>query len=737
MGIAAGTRRTDSAPDRYTRQAGGDPDLAVVQTHGQPLDRQVARLPGVASARSQVFVASFLVSPVDGRPILEPSSFAGDDRFVGTRIVDGRLTDPAEPDEFTVNGPMASLLRQRLGSEVGDRFQVISYDQAQVAAKFETIEKPAVPPFTAILVGVTEAPSEFDDRTPAMVFSRSFLRAHPEVGVVQTLIVAQLDGIDPPNVMEALRRLPNGGDAYAIDFPVVSESARRAVHFQVTALWLVTAVSVLAAAVVTIQVTSRALAIGEPERRSLRALGWRQADFGLERAVEGALLAVFAAPVAASVGYVLTSTFPLGVLEFFEPDPGARADWLVMAVGTIVLTIVLVATGAAVGARRTRTSVVRTSRRGVASWVSERGAGMPLTVGARFALSYGHTSRASLAAGAIGLAGLVGSVIVGVTLVRVVERPERWGVNYDGLFGNPYTETETDIVTPVLDNPDVVAASGVHIGSITINGSETATIGFDNAKGSLVPTVLEGRAPSGAGEIGIGAEVARRIDVDVGDTVEVAGVSGRARDLAVVGIVATPDSAGNGAAVPFESYRAMNPGATRHLLLVDFRDGAPASAVDAIARTNFTPPGALPTPSTVRALERVTAAPFLLSMVLALILISGSAYVLASSFRARRRDFAVLRALGSNGRQLRAIVHWQASFAAAMIATIGVPLGIVLGRQVVSILTSTVGVVPGANLGILGLAGTVCIPLLIANTLALVPGRRAAGVGVAPLSLRQ
>lgn len=735
MGIAAGARRTASAPDRYTGRSGGDPELVILQSQGQPFDREIARLPGVASVRSQVFVASFLASPVDGQPLLEPNSFAGDDQWVGTRLVDGRFTDPANPDEFTVNGPMAAVLRERFGTEVGDQFQVVSYDRAQLAAKFSTIDKPAVPPFTATLVGITESPAEFDFPAPVIVFPRSFLQGHPDVAVVATQIVVELDGAERADVMDAVHRLENGRDAYALDLPVVSQSARRAVRFQVTALWLVAALSLLAAAVVAIQVTSRALVIGESERRSMRALGWRQLDFAVERAIEGGLLAVVAWPLAALVAWTLTSLFPLGVFRLFEPDAGARPDWAVTTVGVVAVTALLVATGAATGARSPRVPLVRRHREGAASWLSGWGAGMPLTVGARFVASNGYRSRASLVTGALGLAGLVGSLVVGLTLVRVVERPERWGVNYDGFFGNPYTEADADIVTPVLDNPDVVAASGVHIGSITINGSETATIGFDNAKGSLVPTVLDGRAPSRATEIGIGAEVARRLDVGIGDTVRVAGASDDALELVVAGIVVTPDSAGNGAAVPFEAYRRINPGATRNVLLVDFRDGAPATIVDEIAGDNYTPPGALPVPSTVRALERVTAAPFLLGLVLALVLVSGSAYVLASSFRARRRDLAILRVLGSTPRQLRAVVHWQSSLGAAALAAIGVPLGIGLGHRVVSLLTGALGVVPGVDLGILLLACTFCGPILVANVLALLPGRRAGRIGVAELSL--
>ena len=104
------------------------------------------------------------------------------------------------------------------------------------------------------------------------------------------------------------------------------------------------------------------------------------------------------------------------------------------------------------------------------------------------------------------------------------------------------------------------AVTGANFGSVTINGSDTATVGFDSAKGGLAPTVLEGRDPRGDDEIGIGAEVARRLDVGIGDTVEAVGSSGEPHPLTVVGIVVTPDSAGNGAAMTFEGFQAIEPG---------------------------------------------------------------------------------------------------------------------------------------------------------------------------------
>lgn len=675
MGLAAGTRRTGSAPDRYTARAGGDPDLVITQLSGPPLTAEVAKIDGVAEVGSIAFVTSFLVSPSDGSPVLEPNPFAGDNRLVGARVVEGRLPDPAAPDEFTVNRTFFAWLEERFGTHVGDLFQVASFDQQQLAANaFVNGDPPAEPLFAATLVGITETPSDFDDPSLSMVFSKSFLSAHPTVGVVQTIIAAQLEpGTDPTTVMDAVHRMPSGADAYAVPSRIVSADARRAVRFQVTALWLVTAVTVIAAAVVVLQVIGRMFSGADDERPSLVAIGWRRKELATERAIEAALAILLAAPFAAFICFALTALFPLGVLSTFEPELGPRMDWTVALYGLIAATAIAVISAALAGRRL---PVAETQRRvgRFAGFLAAGGAGMSLATGARFMASgpRGRRTLRSFAAGAIGLAAVVASGVVGLSLTAVVDHPARWGVNYDRLFGNPFVATETDIVTPVIDNPDVAALTGASFGSLTINGHGTATFAVDAVRGDLQPTTLKGRPPSTEDEIGLGAEVARRLGVSVGEDVEVVGPTGTTRQLRVVGIVVTPDSAGNGAAMTFDGYAALSPTATENVLLIDFREGAPAGAADTLAAANFSPPDALVTPTSVRALQRVTAAPLMLAIVLTVLLIVACAYLLAASVRARRRDLAVLRALGSDQRQLRAIIHWHATLVAASVLLVGV-----------------------------------------------------------------
>ncbi len=728
IGIVAGTVRTASAPTRYTSAFGGDPDLTITQQSGQSLRNQVAQLPGVESLQSFVFVTAFLVAPTDGSLIFDPNPFAGDAEAVGSRVVDGRFPDPTNPDEFVVNGQFWDSLRQNYGTNLGDVFSVRSYSQSQVDANFDSAADPTGPTFSATLVGVTESPSEFDEPSQQLVFSPAFLDVHSDVGVVQSLIAVHLRGdVDPASIMDSVRTLDGGADAYAVPTRIVSSSARRAVAFQTNSLWFVSALTILAAAGVIAQVVARTLRIDESERQSMLALGWRNSDLAAERSLEGLIAAVVAAPVAGAVAYAITGFFPIGLLGLFEPDPGVRMDWLVVLAGIAAITTLVVVTAVVVGHSRPRRYVAK-SPTGLATLLATSGAAVPLTVGSRFATSgvRGRSSWLSLCAGGLLVAGVVGSAVVGMSLNDIVNHPPRWGVDYQSLFGNPYIYAQDDIIGPIADSPDVEAVTGANIGSVTINGSDTATVGFDQVKGAIAPVVIAGRLPLLDGEIGIGAEVQRRIGVGIGDTVEVAGASGEPTQFTVVGTVVTPDSAGNGAAMIFDSFAALNPTATKNLALVNFRDGAPESSITKVSEITYSPPGNLETPTSIRALERVTAAPYLLAIVFVFLAVMGCAYLLTTSTRSRRRDFSILRALGSETSQLRAIVHWHAMVAGVIALAVGIPVGIIGGRLVVSLMTDALGIVPGARVSLLAVIVVAGTTLALANALALLPARRAA-----------
>jgi ABC-type antimicrobial peptide transport system permease subunit len=81
----------------------------------------------------------------------------------------------------------------------------------------------------------------------------------------------------------------------------------------------------------------------------------------------------------------------------------------------------------------------------------------------------------------------------------------------------------------------------------------------------------------------------------------------------------------------------------------------------------------------------------------------------------------LLKALGFVNRQIVASVAWQATALVAVGIVVGVPLGIVLGRQVWSTFANNLGVVPVPVVQPLLLAAIVLGILVVANLLAMAP----------------
>jgi hypothetical protein len=118
--------------------------------------------------------------------------------------------------------------------------------------------------------------------------------------------------------------------------------------------------------------------------------------------------------------------------------------------------------------------------------------------------------------------------------------------------------------------------------------------------------------------------------------------------------------------------------------------------------------------------------PIILASGLALGAIVALAMTLAATVRRRRRDLALLKALGFTHRQLRACVAWQATVAAAVGAVIGVPVGIALGRQLWILFARSIYAVPEPTVPPLAVILVVFGALLLANLAAALPGRIAA-----------
>ncbi|MGI9031098.1 MAG: FtsX-like permease family protein [Ilumatobacteraceae bacterium] len=726
LALVAGARRTGSAPDRYTEASGGDPELTLLQPFGPSVAPLIRELPSVGEVRSLTFVGAFPV--IADETEIGPNPFAGDDQALGGRVAEGRFTDPAAPDELTVNQAGGDLL----DVEVGDRLPIASYSDEQIADnEFQPGVPTEGPSFEATVVGVVDYPTDFESPAPSRIFSQGVLDTYPDVGKVASFMtVRAAPGATAESVLADIRSLGDEVVVFEQESRTVTSATRRAVRLHVVALWAVAGVAAVVAILVISQLAARQLRAASADHDALQALGYSRREVVTESVIEAIALGAASSVVAIVVAVAASPLFPIGDLRIVEPSSGPSVDLLALLVGSavIVLTFVVASmTVAMTGSRMPRSSA--RIRPGLPELAASAGAGSSLVNGVRFATSSSGVGRGRPVAVAlsvvIGLAGLVGALVVGGSLFRLLDEPALYGADYDRLFGNAFVPTDRDLVTPAAADPDVEGLTAAASGALSLDGTDVPVLAYESIRGGVLPVILDGRAPAAPDEIALGRPVARALDVTLGDVVVAEGAEGP-QTLRVVGYAVVPGDGGNGAAMTYGAYAALDPSATRHLLLVTFRDGADADAVAArLEKFAFTPPETESVPTSVGAFERVVPALYALAIVLAAMAAVALGYHLGSSVRRRTRDLAVLRALGADRRQLRATVHWQACCVALLGLLIGVPIGIAVGSRIYNAITDSIGVVPSVAFPFVFVLVVVVGVLLVANLAAMAPARRA------------
>ena len=116
---------------------------------------------------------------------------------------------------------------------------------------------------------------------------------------------------------------------------------------------------------------------------------------------------------------------------------------------------------------------------------------------------------------------------------------------------------------------------------------------------------------------------------------------------------------------------------------------------------------------------------------MALAAILALALTVLASVRERRRDLALLKALGLRSGQLRAVVGCQATTILLIAIAAGVPLGITVGHWTWTRFANSIGVVPLPVVPAAALLAGVAALLVAGNLLALWPAHVAARIAPA------
>ena len=734
--IAAGARRTATAPDRYTADSNVSFDALITQQNaGRPRTDEIAALEGVSRADSFTFVFGGLVDPASGKSI-DSLLFSGTSRAFGAQLVAGRDVDPTDAGEFVASRSFVDAT----GAALGDQFQLLTLTPEQAAESGFAVDHPDGPQSTITLVGVIDSPQRLDDPTPVALVSPALLEDQ-NVGIALTIIAVDFDpGTDIGSIREELDTLADG-ESLSVDSgdSVVSDTVRRAVSTQARGLWLLAITTGIAGMITIGQVVSRQVRPSHDERQRLAAIGFTSGQTNTEAFATALVPLVAGAALGAAMAIAASGLFPVGFVRVVEPHPGIAADWTVMLAGMAIFVTGCAGWTIATLAVRRRSGTTMPS-----AWVESLAAHASPTAatGLRMAFLRRSNTRAATRGSVIGITsivvGVAASVTFGVSFDRLIREPFRYGVNYDALLGDEGADSLPDGLVDTLEGNADVSSLVVYSGTTArVSDTTTPVIGYDAVRGEGSPYVSVGRLPVADDEIAFGRTTADDLDLGVGDTITLEGPTG-SDDFTVTGVVVMPglgstDGMGTGGLVTSDGLMQLDAEARPTGAAISV-SGDPAelyyAAFPELAANG--PPDTF-LPAAIHNLDRVDAIPALLAAVLAVLGLLSVAHVVATSTRSQRRDLAVLRSLGASGGWVERAVHWQATLFTALCAAIGIPLGIVLGRRLFTAFADNMGVVDDPALPVAAIAiGAIGI-IVVANVAAAIPARRARRIHAAAL----
>ncbi len=696
MTSATDARRADSAYDRLRRDALG-PDVMFDGSglEDADLDR-LAALPEVAG------IARFSYTPVAPRPLtpgVDGGAFVGLDadflvRVYRPVVLSGRLPAPAAADEVLVNEAMA-----RVGHvTAGQRVQLLS-----------GFEEP-VPLGEATVVGVVRGIFDVGANAgnPSMLLSERFLDAHrdvvllgPQPGAMVRLAGGEADlATFQGRASAALGRAANAMFSGSEE----AKPTNRTLRVQSVGLVLLAVVAGLATLAAVVQALKRVLERALVDMPTLVAMGVEPR----QRVVLGALLAapvaLLGALVATGATALASPLIPTGFARRVDPLRGVHPDAAILAVGAITWTVAVIGAGSWQAWRLGGDPEEATATGRVHRLLSA----LPYRVrlGCESALlplrsNGGAASRAALTAGMLSLAAVVAVATFVASLTHLLRTPALQGWDFDAVIMTGDAELDGFRRSlAVLENDPVVSEVGwVTIADVQIGGNQFEVYVFDPDGGAVHPTMRSGRPPLADDEIAVGADLLRGGDLSMGDTVVITGPNGDV-PLAIVGSATYPELGNNsdiGTGVSLTRGAARRLGVVEHgaAALVRLKPGERTSALD----DHVIPGSELITPfrsPRVRNLEQVGALPWVLVGFASVLGLLAVGHGLWSSIRVRRRDLAVLAAIGFRPRDVRAMLLWQVSCLAALAAMVGGVAGILLGTRAWSSVASATAVVDEA-----------------------------------------
>jgi hypothetical protein len=767
LAAAAGASRTESAYPRFLKASKAS-DLLVSPYFsglGGYLDA-VALLPDVDDV---AMAAGLNLQPLGrgGRAARHSLTLVALDGRLGRdvdvpKVLAGRLPAADRAGEIAVDQRGAAMMGLQVGSVLtmravphGPLPGVVAAGQGPARLLRERVVGIMVT--RGSVLPITE-----NDKVPAILASLAlFDRLAPQYAGTNGVFVKLRPGASAEAFGRQAQALTGqfpdtGGRVLVADERTQAAAVQHAIRPEAVALALFALVLGVTALLIVGQAAARLLAAASPDNPALAALGMTRGQLMAAGLIEVGAAAAAGAIMAAGVAVAASPLMPIGAARLAEPDPGISADAMVLAAGAAAIVVLLVAAAAwpawrlvSAGARANGPAAAPGRRSRLAAWLAR--CNVPVTATAGVALAFesgrGRTAvpgRAALAGTALSVLAVTAAITFGANLLHLVKAPPLYGRHWDAAI-----DLQSDTITPAAAGRRLSRLPGItgwtfgNHGIVGIGGHVIPAIGLTGGKGPLLsPTLLQGRPPRTGSEIVLGTSTLRQIGRHVGQTVTVT-VDRRQLRARIVGRAVFPNF-GQGSFTPTDlgqgaltTAAVLKPPpyvpAGYEFVLLSFTPGPRRAANIAgfqRSMTGFCRTARRSTcvvigqrPNGVTNYASIDGTPAVLAGLLAVLGVAVLGQFIVVSGRRRRRDFAILKALGMFRRQVSAITAWQISTLTGLALLAGLPLGLAAGRWSWALFARGLGIPDAAIAPTWPVLLMVPSVILIANAVAFWPGR--------------
>ncbi|HVF14422.1 MAG TPA: hypothetical protein VM942_07465, partial [Acidimicrobiales bacterium] len=449
-------------------------------------------------------------------------------------LTSGRRADPARADEVVVN----ALFLEVAGVALGDRLTLVD--------GLGLIHQPV----TIVGVGVLPIDFTYGAGAPLAYPTDGFVERWE--GELQTMEAADtfspFVAIAAGDAVDAAELGARLDESLPADLVIGVNDAETGAAVVVDTLDLlrkaylaVALVGGLAGLLILGLILSRVVRLQPAERVALSALGLSPRQLRWAVTLPGAVVAVVGAAGAGLLTRLGHAAVPTGVAGHIDSGRGVAADAGFLLVGALVAGGALLAL-VAVAARPPLPARDRPGEIGAGSllwrWPAV-GAGLRAATGG-LASAGRRQAAAAFAAVAIATAGISAVAVVVHSREGLSENLDRVGKFFDlRLYTYVDAAAEASDREALLASPKVSGVSTIEAFSVRARGIATRAIAVTSHKGGMGLTALTGRQPVGPDEVLAAMPLLDRLELGVGDHIEVAGPAGT-RQLRIVGTAAMP-----------------------------------------------------------------------------------------------------------------------------------------------------------------------------------------------------